>query len=178
MSRETAERLYPFWYYPEFELCIKRTAKYITEVLVCYMNIIKTITNPFNKFMNTSLAKCVQLINIICTIPQNKTSSGVNNEIITIKTLPTVGGYDNQTHWIPANYTPSENILCMRPTNERRRYNVTSSPIGWAHTQNDPCSNWCLPRKMQTTGNIKLNLHAVTNYLQYGRRNQLSWWQI
>ena len=29
-------------------------------------------------------------------------------------------------------------ILCMRPANERRRYNVTSSLIGWAHTQNDP----------------------------------------
>ena len=29
-------------------------------------------------------------------------------------------------------------ILCMRPTNERRRYNVTSSLIGRAHTQNDP----------------------------------------
>ena len=30
-------------------------------------------------------------------------------------------------------------ISCMRPTNERRRYIVTSSLIGWAHTQNDPC---------------------------------------
>ena len=30
-------------------------------------------------------------------------------------------------------------ILYMRPTNERRRYNETSSLIGWAHTQNDPC---------------------------------------
>ena len=30
-------------------------------------------------------------------------------------------------------------ILCMRPANERRRYNVTSSLIGWAHAQNDPC---------------------------------------
>ena len=27
----------------------------------------------------------------------------------------------------------------MCPANERRRYIVTSSPIGWAHTQNDPC---------------------------------------
>ena len=27
----------------------------------------------------------------------------------------------------------------MRPANERRRYNVTSSLIGWAHTENDPC---------------------------------------
>ena len=31
-------------------------------------------------------------------------------------------------------------ILCVHPANERRRYNVTSSLIGWAHTQNTPCS--------------------------------------
>ena len=30
-------------------------------------------------------------------------------------------------------------ILYMRPANERRHHNVTSSLIGWAHTQNDPC---------------------------------------
>ena len=29
-------------------------------------------------------------------------------------------------------------ILCMCPANERRCYIVTSSPIGLAHTQNDP----------------------------------------
>ena len=29
-------------------------------------------------------------------------------------------------------------FLCMRPANERRRYNVTSSLVRWAHTQNDP----------------------------------------
>ena len=29
-------------------------------------------------------------------------------------------------------------ILSMRPANERRRYNVTSSLIGWAHSQNYP----------------------------------------
>ena len=33
-------------------------------------------------------------------------------------------------------------ILCMCPTNERRRYIVTSSLIGWAHTQNDPCCHF------------------------------------
>ena len=32
-------------------------------------------------------------------------------------------------------------ILCMGPANGRRSYNVTSSLIGWAHTQNDPCSS-------------------------------------
>ena len=35
--------------------------------------------------------------------------------------------------------TDSMIILCMRPANERRRYSVTSSRIGWAHTQNDHC---------------------------------------
>ena len=29
-------------------------------------------------------------------------------------------------------------ILCMHPANERRRYNVTSSLICWAHTESDP----------------------------------------
>ena len=31
-------------------------------------------------------------------------------------------------------------ILCMRPANEGRRYNVTSSLIGWSHAQNDLCT--------------------------------------
>ena len=31
-----------------------------------------------------------------------------------------------------------EAILCMCPANERWRYNVTSSLIGWAHAQYDP----------------------------------------
>ena len=30
-------------------------------------------------------------------------------------------------------------ILCMRLANERRHYIVTLAPIGWVHTQNDPC---------------------------------------
>ena len=30
------------------------------------------------------------------------------------------------------------NILYMCPANERQRYNVTSSLIGWTHSQNDP----------------------------------------
>ena len=40
-------------------------------------------------------------------------------------------------------YTPTHShisgiVLCMGSANERRRYIVTSSLIGWAHTQNDP----------------------------------------
>ena len=36
-------------------------------------------------------------------------------------------------------HTVSGIILWMRPANERRCYIITSSPIGWEHTQNDPC---------------------------------------
>ena len=32
-------------------------------------------------------------------------------------------------------------ILCMCPSNERWRYNVTPSLIGWLHTENDPYSD-------------------------------------
>ena len=31
--------------------------------------------------------------------------------------------------------------LHMCPANKRQRYIVTSSLIGWEHTQNDPCMN-------------------------------------
>ena len=34
-------------------------------------------------------------------------------------------------------YLMSGIILCMRPANESSHYIATSSPIGWAHTQND-----------------------------------------
>ena len=34
----------------------------------------------------------------------------------------------------------SGSTLCMRPSNERWRYTVTPSLIGWGHTQND---TWC-----------------------------------
>ena len=37
-------------------------------------------------------------------------------------------------------YTHSVIILWMRQANARRRYNVTSSLIGWVHTHNNPCA--------------------------------------
>ena len=42
-------------------------------------------------------------------------------------------------NYIHAGRTSSEIIWCMRPYNERRCYTVTSAPIGWAYTQNNPC---------------------------------------
>ena len=52
----------------------------------------------------------------------------------------------------------SRDHFCMHPANERRRYIVTSSLIGWAHAQNDHCMSslvilMCFP-----------NLHAVHSH--------------
>ena len=62
-------------------------------------------------------------------------------------------------------------ILCMRPTNkrrsfianERRRYKVTSSLIGWAHWQNDP-SHTFIGRHATMSLN-PTDVHIVTRYI-------------
>ena len=56
-------------------------------------------------------------------------------------------------------------ILCMRPANERWRYNVTSSLIGWAHAQNDPCSKYA-NATMGQNSRIGLILGPVLAYLR------------
>ena len=74
--------------------------------------------------------------------------------------------------WIPTlqcilcNINQSGILLCMRPANERRRYNVTSSLIGWAHPQNDP---WSMAE--YKTGNssalakyVPWNTHTVSSF--------------
>ena len=53
---------------------------------------------------------------------------------IKTKSLKTVRMF----HGIYSTYTYTGIILSMRPSNERRRYGVASSLIGWAHAQNDP----------------------------------------
>ena len=61
--------------------------------------------------------------------------------------------------------------LCMCLANERWRYNVTSSLIGWAHTQKDP---WCVVVKdlgaLEEPGNpLTMMLHehyGISNHLQ------------
>ena len=46
----------------------------------------------------------------------------------------------NQSNWLWLHvYRPVPGIIvCMRPASKRRRYNVSSSLIGWAQKQNDP----------------------------------------
>ena len=55
--------------------------------------------------------------------------------------------WDEIAHAIP-NVNDITRISCMCPTKESRRYDVTPSLIGWAHTQNDPC---CAATMMRTS---------------------------
>ena len=53
-------------------------------------------------------------------------------------------------------------ILCMRPANERRRYNVTSSLTGWAYAQNDLWENTKInPCVEFISGNINIHLNFI-----------------
>ena len=56
-------------------------------------------------------------------------------------------------------------ILCMRPANEWRRYNVTSSLIGWAHSQNGACKSQY--HTCVKTG-IKCNIYVLNIWLWIG----------
>ena len=55
--------------------------------------------------------------------------SSISYTIINAKTTPTTLTHLSQDLGI---------ISSMRSANDRWRYNVTSSLIGWAHTQDDP----------------------------------------
>ena len=61
----------------------------------------------------------------------------------------------------------------MRPANERRRYIVTSSPIGWVHTQNDPCysSSW----QCYSTTNQHHLLLSLPHLLACQLRDYIDW---
>ena len=57
-------------------------------------------------------------------------------------------------------------ILWMRPANERRRYIVTSSLIGWAHRQNDP---WVSSNITTTKQSIRPFAYIIWYLFRVGR---------
>ena len=61
----------------------------------------------------------------------------VKSELSPHVPLPHICASRKYSHFLICTYTGI--ILCMHPANGRRRYNVASSLIGWAHTPNDHC---------------------------------------
>ena len=59
-------------------------------------------------------------------------------------------------------------IFCVRPTNERRRYIVTSSLNGWAHTQND---HWSTHVELRGFLFQILRVHCIGAW-------QVAWWPL
>ena len=62
-------------------------------------------------------------------------------------------------------------ILCMGPANERRRYNVTSSLIGWVHSQNHPWVTVFHNSKEQKNITVLVELYEINNL--YHSKNSL-----
>ena len=59
-------------------------------------------------------------------------------------------------------------ILCIPPANERRRYKVTSSVIGWVHSQNDLC----------VTVNVFLTEMLLSQDMMLLSDHIDAWWRI
>ena len=79
------------------------------------------------------------------------------------------------SHWLSPSIhriIPLSNILCMGSANERRRYSVTSSLIGWAHTQNDPSVQYSVYGLSQWKKTLHCNVfsHWLSPYT-------VSYWQ-
>ena len=66
-------------------------------------------------------------------------------------------------------------ILGMCSANERRRYSVTSSLIGWAHTKNDPCRNDVITRYAWY---INKQFYSNHNSCPWSNSCSLSWSKI
>ena len=64
-------------------------------------------------------------------------------------------------------------ILGMGSANERRRYNVTSSLIGWAHTQNDPQNRLLLNHNKTTMCTILGMYCACETYAKVNRSTRI-----
>ena len=108
---------------------------------VYYTQITNLITRPFDLtelslwisqiYLRTQKHRCSAFLGYL--VNENMSSSFIFVIFLVKCIIKQVYNY------IHAGRTSSEIIWCMRPDNERRRYIITSSPIGWAHTQNNPC---------------------------------------
>ena len=68
-------------------------------------------------------------------------------------------------------------ILCMRPTNDRRCYHVTSSLIGWVQTENNHCicGNLVLKYKTFLQENALKMLSSAKNGSHYVLKFRFQW---
>ena len=64
--------------------------------------------------------------------------SGIRQFMMAISLHPMGQCASNQVQWDCLGLQITGIILCMHPANERWRYSVMPSPIGWVHTQDDP----------------------------------------
>ena len=73
------------------------------------------------------------------------------------------------TNYKIAQVSPTGIILCMHPAKERWSYIVTSSLIGWVHTQIDPSSK----ASMATIDLQECFAHLFLKFPSYGQRDPM-----
>ena len=89
----------------------------------------------------------------------------------------------NHWHWamymlVAKIITAAWTIMCMRPANDRRRYNVTAPLIGWAHAQNDPCWVHTQNDPCSTTASLPGLFATSRNILQEVVTCFLQWFDV
>ena len=86
-----------------------------------------------NKNWNQLIAACVNVVRLILdTSFDNFAAHGQMNNILS--TVSSMRKYVHPNHRFSSNDQLPGLILGLRPANERRRYEVTPSLIGWART--------------------------------------------
>ena len=108
--------------------------KIIRNILIIFLFWLDAIKNFWNAYLKSA---------DICAVRLDNWLIYWSNELCVIKPFLTTDttsrlNIENMMFLMPHLISPGI-ILCMHPANERRRYIVTSSLIGWVHTQNDPC---------------------------------------
>ena len=115
----------------------------ISFILLCFLRVMKTVFIRFEKliyslFFRINLYKLGN--NMIAFRPwNNHTIPCTAHSQVPYGLFPAVLDKNScgPTKDVTSSCRSARAILCMCPANERRRYIVTSSLTGWAHTQND-----------------------------------------
>ena len=93
----------------------------------------------------------------------------------------TTGGFIIWAHRVLRYVAPHVGIiLCMQLANERWHYNATSFLIGWAHTQNEPCScDWhvMIPPGQLTQHHIEYQGISITGNSTVCSTTYSDYWQ-
>ena len=111
--------------------------EHISPHILLYIPISATHHTQLRRFHTHIIYNTEYSFEILCNTNIIYKKHCVSETLYNTNTMHKKVSFQNIIHHDAATMEPI--IWYMHPANERRRYNVTSSLIGWAHSQNDPC---------------------------------------